>query len=225
MENLQDKNLETPNGDNSQKAPEIPAETKERYLQQIEGGKQEAQKYRDLAIESEVKRAEVDANSIIDLHAKDPKMADEVAKRFGYDSYNDAETSLKPQEKPSEELSENERFEKYYKDMKAKEEGSNANSEADKILNSLEWDIQTEARKHYEMMAGWRNLSVNQATEMAKMATLYVNKDNLKSDKAQDGILMFGNSGLWSSTPKRTDTKNKDFGTNSFGGKFAHLYK
>ena len=145
MENLQDKNNETPNEDNSHKATD--QERLERYKQQMEGSKQEAQKFRDLAIESEVKRAEVDANSIVDLHAKDPKMADEVAKKFWYDSYKDVESSLKPQAKPSEELSESERFEKFYKEMRAKEEGSNATSEAEKILNSLEWDTQAEARK------------------------------------------------------------------------------
>ena len=58
------------------------------------------------------------------------------------------------------------------------------------------------------------------------MATLYVNKDNLKNDKMQEWIINFGNSGLWNSTPsKKANTKNKDFGSNAFGGQFAHLYK
>jgi hypothetical protein len=36
------------------------------------------------------------------------------------------------------------------------------------------------------MITEGRNLNVDQATEFAKMATLYVNKDNLKSDKMQE---------------------------------------
>jgi hypothetical protein len=80
-DNLHDgKNIETPEKENSQTAAD--PEKLERYKQQMEGSKKEAQKFRDLAIESEVKRAEADANSITDLHSKDPKMADEVAKKF-----------------------------------------------------------------------------------------------------------------------------------------------
>jgi len=223
-DNSQGKKPEAHN-DNPQTNPDVPAETKERYLQQIEGWKKEAQKFRDLAIESEVKRAEVDANSIIELHDKDPKMANEVAKKFWYSDYEEVKSSLS--DTKTDTPSEKDNFDKWYKEMKAKDESSNAHSEADKILNTLEWDIWTEAKKYYKSMTDGRNVTVEQATEFAKMATLYVNKDNLKSDKLQEWILNFGNAWLGTSKPavKQNDWKNKEFWTQAFWWAFSHLYK
>jgi len=225
-DNSQDKNTEAHN-DNPQTNPDIPAETKERYLQQIEGWKKEAQKFRELALESEIKRAEVDSSSIIELHDKDPKMANEVAQSFWYSDFNEVKTSLET-DTDDDTDSDKDKFNQWYKEKQAKEESSNAHSEADKILNTLEWDIWAEAKKYYKSMTDGRDVTVEQATEFAKMATLYVNKDNLKSDKLQEWILNFGNTWLWTSSKpatKKNDWKNKEFWTQVFGGKFAHLYK
>jgi hypothetical protein len=132
-----DKNIETPNNaDNSQ--PATDQDKLERYKQQMEGSKQEAKKFRDLAIESEVARAEVDANSIVELHDKDPKMADEVAKRFGYSDFTEVKASLSDDKKPSDTLSEKEKFNQWYEERRVKEESGNAHSQANKILDSLE---------------------------------------------------------------------------------------
>jgi hypothetical protein len=59
------------------------------------------------------------------------------------------------------------------------------------------------------------------------MATLYVNKDNLKSDKMQEWLLNFGSTGLWISSPasNKADIKNQEFWTQAFWGAFKHLYK
>jgi hypothetical protein len=74
-----------------------------------------------------------------------------------------------------------------------------------------------------------RNLNVQQATEIANMATLYANKDNLKSDRMQEWLMNFGTTGLWKSTPTpsttKADAKNKEFWTQAFWGQFAHLYE
>jgi hypothetical protein len=45
-------------------------------------------------IDREVKNAEKDARSLLELHDADPKLADEVAKRFGYDDFNDAKSEI-----------------------------------------------------------------------------------------------------------------------------------
>lgn len=226
MDNLHDdKNIETSNADNSQ--PVTDQDKLERYKQQMEGSKQEAQKFRDLAIDSEVKRAEVDANSIVELHDKDPKMADEVAKKFWYDGYKEVKASLSNDKDPSDSLSEKDKFNQWYEERRVKEESGNAHSQANKILDSLEWDIKTEAKRYYDMITDGKSLNVDQATEFAKMATLYVNKDNLKSDKMQEWLINFGSTGLWTSSPassKKADTKNQEFWTQAFWGKFAHLY-
>ncbi len=226
---LDDKIIETPDKDNSPTTTD--QEKLDRYKQQMEGSKQEAQKFRNLAIESEVKRAEVDANSIIELHGKDPKMAEEVAKKFWYSTYKDVETTLNKPTTPepinnTDDASERDKFNQWYEERKVQEESSNAHSEADKLFATLEWDTQTEARKHYKMMTDWRNLTVNQATEMAKMATLYVNKDNLKSEKLQEWLLNFGNTWLSQSAPApKSEPKNKEFWAQIFWGQFSHLYK
>ena len=47
-----------------------------------------------LEIDREVKNAERDARSLLELHDADPKLADEVAKRFGYDDFNDAKSEI-----------------------------------------------------------------------------------------------------------------------------------
>lgn len=226
MDNLQNK--ETPNKDNSQNdAPAVPSEKQVRHDQQMEGARKEVQKYRDLAIDSEVKRAELDANSIIELHEKDPKMANEVAVKFGYSNYEDVKSSLATDTQTNDTNSSKEDFTKWYNERKAKDESSNANSEAEKILDTLEWDIKEEAVKHYKSMTDNRNITVWQATEFAKMATLYVNRDTLKSEKLQEWILNFGNTGLWNSSAstKKVDSKNKEFWNQVFWWKFAHLYK
>ena len=222
-----DKNIETPEKDNSQNAPDVAPETKLRHDQQMEGARKEVQRLRDLAIESEVKRAEVDANSIVELHDKDPKMANEVAERFWYSSFEEIKSSLSNDNETDNTTSEKDKFNQWYEEKKAKEESVNAHSEADKILNSLEWDLQTEAKKYYKMMTKGRDLTTSEATEMAKMATLYVNKDNLKSERLQEWLMNFGNTGLGKSAPasKKADSKNKDFWSQAFGWQFAHLYK
>ena len=148
MDNSQDKTNETLGKDNSQENPDN-VDKIERYKQQIDGSKKEAEKFRNLAIESEVKRAEVDANSIIELHDKDPKMANEVATRFWYSSFEDAKASLSAGTEDILQWSK-EHFEEWYKEKRAMEESSNANYEADKILNTLEWDTQEEAIKYYK---------------------------------------------------------------------------
>ena len=75
-------------------------------------------------------------------------------------------------------------------------------------------------------MTDWRNLTVNQATEMAKMATLYVNKDKLKSERFDEWLMNLGSTWLWKSqSVKQVDNKTKEFWMNAFGWKYAHLYK
>ena len=117
-DNLQDNNNETPNAENSQNDA---TEKVERYKQQIEGSKKEAERLRNLALESEVKRAEVDANSIIELHGKDPKLADEVAKRFWYGDFGEAKASIEwsgSEESFSDTRSDREKFEEWYKEKR-----------------------------------------------------------------------------------------------------------
>jgi len=225
MDNLQDNNnKQAPEKVN----PEITSENEklERYKQQVEGSKKEAERLRNLALESEVKIAELDANSIIELHDKDPKMADEVAKRFWYTDYKDASASINPVSKKTSDLSEEEKFNKWYKEKRATEESEKAHTEANKILSKLDESSKGDAEKYYKMITEGKKLTVSQATEFARMATLYVNKDKIKGDKFTEWLINLWNTWLWSqSKTQKADSKSVDFWKNAFGGKFSHLYK
>ncbi len=229
MDNLQKETNGTPIvKDNSQKAPDdVSPEVKLRHEQQMEGSKKEVQKYHDLAIDSEVKRAEMDSNSIIELHSKDPKLANEVAKKFWYTDFEDAKSSIEEKSEDISQQTEEEKFNEWYKKARVKEESSNAYSEADKIFSKLDESKKLEAEKNYKMMTDGRNLTVDQATEMAKMATLYASKDEIKNEKFTEGLIWLGSNGLWisQSVKPESNPENKKFWEKAFWGQFAHLYK
>ena len=76
------------------------------------------------------------------------------------------------------------------------------------------------------MISEGKNLTTEQAIEFANMATLYVNKDKLKSDKFAEWLVGLWSTWLWAShTGPKSDTKSKEFGSQVFWGKFWHLYK
>ena len=102
MENLNEEldNLEVWENEN-QEIDETPEEqdnshnNKEtRYKEQLKGSREEAERLRNLVIDREVKAAEKDARSLLELHDTDPKLANEVAKRFGYDDYEEAKSEI-----------------------------------------------------------------------------------------------------------------------------------
>ena len=78
----------TPEEDNSHTDEE--ASKIARYKEQMKGSQEEAMRLRNLAIEQWVRAAENDARSLLELHDVDPKLADEVARRFNYDNFEDA---------------------------------------------------------------------------------------------------------------------------------------
>jgi hypothetical protein len=53
-----------------------------RYKEQLAGSTQEATRYRAMVLETEIQKASNDASSLLELHKKDPKLANEVAKSF-----------------------------------------------------------------------------------------------------------------------------------------------
>lgn len=84
--NLVDDSTETPIEDNSQDTHEVTDDTtkidNKRAMQIAEGSKREVDRVRALAVDAEVKLAAQDANNLLELAKKDPKLANEVAKRF-----------------------------------------------------------------------------------------------------------------------------------------------
>jgi uncharacterized membrane protein YqiK len=70
-----------------------------RHAQQEEGRVKEVMRLREMVIEAEVEKASQDATNLKNLSKKDPKLADEVARKFGYKDFRDANTQITEGEK------------------------------------------------------------------------------------------------------------------------------
>lgn len=91
------------------------ARKEERRQQQAAGSKQEVDKRKATAFDSAKTAAELDGNSLLDLHKKDPDLALEVAGSLGYDSIKSVEDFLNPPEEKEDD------FDKRYDERRAKE--------------------------------------------------------------------------------------------------------
>jgi hypothetical protein len=61
--------------------PENP-EIAKRHAEQLEGSRAEVSRMREMAIDSIAKASEKDSDVFLETHSKDPKLANEVAKRL-----------------------------------------------------------------------------------------------------------------------------------------------
>jgi len=229
MDNLDSsKQQEAPNKDNPQ---ELTPEQLKRYKEQIEWSKQEWKRLREMIINMWVQEATKDASSLLELHKQDPKIAEEVAKQFGYSDYKEAENTILSMESsndstPQKQESEEDKFKRWYSEMKKTEEHQTSLEEANKIFSSLPEEQQEKARKYFDMISEWKTLTKDKATEFAKMATLYVNKDKIKEDKFSLDITKLASNwlGQSSNTKGNTDVKSKDFANTWAKWKFSYLY-
>ena len=181
--------------DNSQTAKE------ERYKQQMEGSKQEAQRLRTMLIEQWVKEAKRDARSLLELHDTDPKIADAVAKEFGYDNFEDAKRYIDQKtysDEPSNEDSEA-KFEKWYQERKTKETDAEARAKAEKLFTKKIKDdeLREKAKDYFKKMTWGKKLTIDEAEEFADMATLYVNKDSMRAEMYEQGLWNFASTWMW----------------------------
>ncbi len=62
--------------------PEVEDAKITRYKEQLAGSAKEALRYKEMLLETEIQKASSDANSLLELHKKDPRLANEVAKSF-----------------------------------------------------------------------------------------------------------------------------------------------
>ena len=173
-----------------------------RYKEQLKVSREEAMRLRSLIIDREVKAAEKDARSLLELHETDPKLANEVAKRFGYDDYEDAKWEIEKKVskwvEKTDEVDLEEKFEKMYQERKKKETHEEAIKQANKILNKIkDEELRDAAVKKFERLSNGKTLSIDEAEELAEMATLYVNKDNLRESKYEEWLWDYASTGLW----------------------------
>ena len=184
--------------DNSHTAKE------ERYKQQIAWSRAEAERLRNLVLDREVKAAEKDARSLLELHSADPKLADEVARKFGYDDFADAKKYIDQKDfsdggvEKTREANLKEDFEKFYQERKAKETHEEAINRANKILNKIKDEGARErAEEQFKKIAWNKTLTIDEAEEFAEMATLYVNKDSLRAERYDEWLSSYASTWLW----------------------------
>jgi len=185
-----------------------------RKSQQDEGNRQENLRLRNLLVEAEVAKAKNDGNSLKNLHDTDPKIAESVAKKFWYDSYDEA---IKAYEKwvkgdwlndQKPESSEKD-FEKWYQKRKTEETHVEAMAKAEKLLNKIkDEELQKEAKVYFDKMSKWKKLTIEEAEEFADMATLYVNKETIKSERYSKWLADLASS--WVSASKKWGKADED---------------
>lgn len=192
----------TPEEDNSHTDEE--ASKIARYKEQMKGSQEEAMRLRNLAIDQWVKAAENDARSLLDLHDVDPKLADEVARKFGYDDFADAKKFIDQKFNNSDWIKENKSgseadFERWYQERKAKETDSEARARAEKIFAKeiKDEELREKAKAQFKRIAWNKKLSMEEAEEFAEMATLYVNKDNMRANMYEDWLWSFASTWMW----------------------------
>lgn len=201
-ENETTETVGTPEEDNSHTEEE--ASKIARYKEQMKGSQEEAMRLRNLAIDQWVKAAENDARSLLDLHDVDPKLADEVARKFGYDDFADAKKFIDQKFNNSDWMkdskSESEAdFERWYQERKAKETDAEARARAEKIFAKeiKDEDLRKKAEAQFKRIAWNKRLSIEEAEEFAEMATLYANKDSMRANMYEDGLWSFASTWMW----------------------------
>jgi hypothetical protein len=126
----------------------------------------------------------MDANNLLELSKVDAKLANEVAKRFGYDDLRDAKeqiTGVKVEvEKPSEE-----ELETYYQQRKSKEDHEAALIDAETVLKELPQELQKIAIDEFNELIEGKILTREKALKIANMVTLSLNKGKKKTDATE----------------------------------------
>ena len=201
-ENEETTDVGTPEEDNSHTDEE--ASKIARYKEQMKGSQEEAMRLRNLAIEQWVKAAENDARSLLELHDVDPKLADEVARRFNYDNFEDAKKFIDQKFNNSDWIKENKSgseadFERWYQERKAKETDSEARARAEKIFAKeiKDEELREKAKAQFKRIAWTKKLSMEEAEEFAEMATLYANKDSMRANMYDEGLWNFASTWMW----------------------------
>jgi len=142
-----------------------------------------------MILETEIKKASIDANSLLELHRQDPKLANEVSQSFGYNSYEDVAQKL-ADDKPSNNGISEEDFDARYNRRRDQEEHEKSLKKAEKAISKLDDEQREKAQSYFDKISRGHMLDEDTALEFAEMATLYVNKDKMKADRLNDGIAL-----------------------------------
>jgi len=210
MDNL-DNDETLLDGDNSQKAANdaVSQQASKRHSEQMEWAQKEVEKYKNAALDVAVKSVALDAQFLLDLHKQDPDLANDVAKRFNYDSFDDAKKFISPWQKiesKEDVADEDTRFQKMYDTKRWKEKHEEALEMVKQIFSNLPADLKDLAQSQFDELSEWKVLDKEKATKIAQMATLYVSKDALLSDKMSEWVALLASTGIKSnSKPKKEE--------------------
>lgn len=182
-DNVNGVSTEAPKTDNPPENPDVA----KRHAEQLAGSRAEVARLEQIAIESVAKASQKDANVFLETHSKDPKLANKVAIELGYAN---ADEVLAEINKPAKE----DDFETKYAQKRAQEKHDEAIKKAEKILAKLPEELKEEAQKRFDKVTKGQLLDEETAIEFAEMATLYVNKDNLKAGLYNDSLAMLGST-------------------------------
>lgn len=170
--------------------PENPEVTK-RHAEQLAGSRAEVARLEQIAIESVAKASEKDASVFLETYSKDPKLANKVAKALWYSNADEILSQINWTPKKEEDD-----FETRYSQKRAEEKHAEAIKKAEKVLNKLPEELKEEAQKRFDKISKGQLLDEETALEFAEMATLYVNKDNLRADVLNDSLAMLWSTGV-----------------------------
>jgi vacuolar-type H+-ATPase subunit H len=176
---------EAPKTDNPPENPELA----KRHAEQMAGSMAEVARLREIAVDSVAKASEKDASAFLEVHSKDPKLANEVAKKLGYSSADEVLNQINKKPEKAEDD-----FETKYAQKRSEEKHEEAITKAQKILGKLPEDLREEAQAYFDDITEGKRLDEDKAQKFAEMATLYVNKDNLRAGLLDDSLAMLGST-------------------------------
>lgn len=182
-DNVTGVTTEAPKTDNPTENPDVA----KRHAEQLTGSRAEVARLEQIAVESVAKASEKDVNVFLETHSKDPKLANKVAIELGYANADEVLASIN---RPGEE----DDFETKYAQKRAQEKHEEAITKAGKILAKLPEELKEEAQKRFDKITKGQLLDEETAIEFAEMATLYVNKDNLRAEVLNDSLAMLGST-------------------------------
>lgn len=176
---------------------EIPDPVAKRHAEQLAGSRAEVTRLENLAIDMYSTQSTKDQSVFLELHSKDPKLADKVAKNLWYSSADEVLSSIKKPE-VNQWFTEAD-IERIVSEREAKKEHQRAITKAEKILEKLPDDLKEEAQAKFDRISTGQLLDEETAIEFAHMATLYVNRDNFKAWILNDSLAMLGSTWVWKS--------------------------
>lgn len=195
---LETEALETDNPQDPS-VDDVEAQKQLRHSQQMEWAKKEVERQKQKAVDVAVKWVAKDAELLLDIYAEDPELANEVAKKFKYSSFDEAKKFINSWEKleTKDELEDEEvRMDKRYNQRRGKELHEDALKKASQLISKLPSELQEDATNYFNEIVEGKQLTDDKAIEFAQMATLYVSKDRLLHDKMEDWLKYLGSSGI-----------------------------